>query len=601
MEPSHLEVLKEPLLSSQEEGTVAVDDTGCDAGNAKCGRAGAECKRRCLADYFNGLPWWIMFGFFVNSFALAFPDTAVTAWLSSDIQMPPAEVSSYYAVTFLPFVMKPLYAAIAHKCPGPRGERIRPYIMGCSLGAALSYVATATLVRSSRGAFAASFLRAVFNAFGELMLSISLVTFASRQPRNAGAMQSAAYAARAAGSLGAYLIGLPMYPCDGHNTQYNSRAIIASTAIFPLLLAALVARSPPEASWASVATAAATKAGGAGAKQSSSSSSSSSSLGLAAGGRGLVALAGFVAVLLWAGCRDLVAPRFQGWWFWGAGLVLLTVLALCYVMCEVGMGAARYVHFAQPRCRLGSGQRRGASSAAVSHRPAAAAATAAAAASAEDDDGAAAPNHRRAALACGAFLFLYNALPTAADAYALFEYSLLSGCHAQSISIVSEVAGLSAAACAARFFVSGRPRPLRSLLCATTLLSAAAGLLRLLLLRLPDPASTPQLFFRYAVWVGFADSFFSSLAMVALLVLATRCCEEEYAGMYYAVFLSLLDFGNTVGGLVTTPIANSLGISYGHFEPLSELLYIGAACQVAVCVLIPVLLVSSKSGQETRS
>ena len=132
------------------------------------------------------------------------------------------------------------------------------------------------------------------------------------------------------------------------------------------------------------------------------------------------------------------------------------------------------------------------------------------------------------------------------------------------------------------------------------MLAAASGLLRLLLLRLwtrdggaawASPADAPRAFFHDAVWVDLTGSFFSTLAMVMLLTFATRSCEATaVAGVQYASFLSLLDFGDTVGGLVTTPIANALGIRYGHFQPLSDMLYISAGCRMAVCVLVPLLV-----------
>ena len=107
-----------------------------------------------------------------------------------------------------------------------------------------------------------------------------------------------------------------------------------------------------------------------------------------------------------------------------------------------------------------------------------------------------------------------------------------------------------------------------------------------------SPDNAPASFFQLAIWVRFAVSFFGILSMVMLLTLVTRsCASNTLAGVQYASFLSILDFGDTVSGLATTPIASALGVRYGDFEPLSGMLYIGAACKAAVCLFIPLLAV----------
>ena len=114
-----------------------------------------------------------------------------------------------------------------------------------------------------------------------------------------------------------------------------------------------------------------------------------------------------------------------------------------------------------------------------------------------------------------------------------------------------------------------------------------------------SPDNAPASFFQLAIWVRFAVSFFGILSMVMLLTLVTRsCASNTLAGVQYASFLSILDFGDTVSGLATTPIASALGVRYGDFEPLSGMLYIGAACKAAVCLFIPLLAVHDDDRME---
>lgn len=67
---------------------------------------------------------------------------------------------------------------------------------------------------------------------------------------------------------------------------------------------------------------------------------------------------------------------------------------------------------------------------------------------------------------------------------------------------------------------------------------------------------------RYAVLSEVVQSFFGEFTMVPLLVMATEACPAGSTGSTYATFLSLLNLGDVVSGLITAPIVKAFGITY---------------------------------------
>merc|ERR1719272_88369 len=103
--------------------------------------------------------------------------TAFFGWLNTDIKMSQEQQSNFYAVIFLPWVMKPLFGYISDVAP-IYGYHRKPYLVICGLGSAACYVLTATVVKTPAVAFGVVFIRAIFNAFAELMVGTFLVDVA---------------------------------------------------------------------------------------------------------------------------------------------------------------------------------------------------------------------------------------------------------------------------------------------------------------------------------------------------------------------------------------------------------------------------------------
>ena len=118
------------------------------------------------------------------------------------------------------------------------GGNRRSYVALCSVVSALCYVYTALFCRTVVTAFGLVFLRSVVEAFSELMLGMRwihdsrvdgrylsdgsyvglvLIDAVSAGVESAAEMQSRANGCRIAGSLFAFILGLPLYGCSSSN------------------------------------------------------------------------------------------------------------------------------------------------------------------------------------------------------------------------------------------------------------------------------------------------------------------------------------------------------------------------------------------------
>ena len=97
------------------------------------------------------------------------------------------------------------------------------------------------------------------------------------------------------------------------------------------------------------------------------------------------------------------------------------------------------------------------------------------------------------------------------------------------------------------------------------------------------------------------EGVLSQFVAVSLVVLAVeRCPISRSSGIWYGVFLSCLELGNSVGGWITAPIVSALQIQYNDFSNLSDLIWIESASKVAILILVPVLLSVGDTGEIVR-
>jgi len=165
--------------------------------------------------------------------------TAYTSLLNEDIGMSLTVITEYYAITYLPWMWKPLFAWISDNLP-IGGLHRKPYILISAAGSATSYVITAVLVRSVAGIFAATFCRAICNAFLQLMVGAFLVDVARDDVRNSAALQSLVNAAKWLGTFVASCMALVVYAHGSAEEIIGARTAVGLTALGPALIAGLV-------------------------------------------------------------------------------------------------------------------------------------------------------------------------------------------------------------------------------------------------------------------------------------------------------------------------------------------------------------------------
>ncbi|RHY24233.1 hypothetical protein DYB32_008926 [Aphanomyces invadans] len=185
-----------------------------------------------LANFASGslLPWGLLLLYFVQSFLQSFPITAYGDWLFNEIHMSPATTNVYYALTFFPWNLKPVYALVSDNFP-IFGYRRKYYIVLCEIGAALSVLATGLFVRSVAGAFVVKMIDSSCEAFTQMMLGVVLVDVASGNHEKSGNVQAWANAAKNTASIVALVVGIPIYA----NKSISSREIICWSSVIPVM------------------------------------------------------------------------------------------------------------------------------------------------------------------------------------------------------------------------------------------------------------------------------------------------------------------------------------------------------------------------------
>jgi hypothetical protein len=89
--------------------------------------------------------------------------------------------------------------------------------------------------------------------------------------------------------------------------------------------------------------------------------------------------------------------------------------------------------------------------------------------------------------------------------------------------------------------------------------------------------------------------------MVPLLVMVTEACPPGATGSSYGTFLSLLNLGDVVSGLITAPIVTRLKITYTDWSKLPQLLYISTASQCFVLVLVAILAIVRRRDTKAQA
>ncbi|KAF0730184.1 hypothetical protein Ae201684_012191 [Aphanomyces euteiches] len=175
------------------------------------------------------LPWGLLALYFIQSFLQSFPMTAYGDWLFNEIHMSPATTNFYYALTFFPWNLKPIYALISDNFP-IFGYRRKFYIVICECGAALSVLATGLFISTVAGAFAVKLIDSSCEAFTQMMLGVVLVDVAAGNREMSGYVQAWANAAKNSACIVALIVGIPIYA----SKSIQAREVICWTSVVPV-------------------------------------------------------------------------------------------------------------------------------------------------------------------------------------------------------------------------------------------------------------------------------------------------------------------------------------------------------------------------------
>eukprot|EP00938_MAST-03A_sp_MAST-3A-sp1_P004592 g4592.t1 len=525
----------------------------------------------------NILPLPLVCLYFVEAFVLAFPDTAYMDLLDKTLSISQSSQSVFYATIMIPWYFKPLYGWIVSSSR----DNIRRCVFVASFFSALAYFLTSVSVRTEGELYAATLLRATSNAFSELCLGVALIEVSQVSKVAIGSLQSVATGSRAAGSLVAYLVSLPLYPCE-KPAVLSSRSIIGMNAGF-CLLGLILAMYIPNLQHGKL--------------KSSVPLSVSKNLAILV----LSVITGFG--VFWITETQQKSALYVNTpseiWYTSAGVALLMFIFLSMWLLRspsASTSPSTLIEDSDDEEKEEEEQK-------------------------EEKKGTTLSS--LSAIYPALFLFAYNITPSSETQYSNFQYEIFSTtkiCKYQYLSIITMSSSLLGSALYG--YLYGKQSTPRVLVVAT-LLSVAAGLLRLPLtyhandfisdendscLHVPffrDLAhfvngDCGDVAFFYLSIASVIEGVLSQFVAVSLVVLAVeRCPISRSSGIWYGVFLSCLELGNSVGGWITAPIVNSLNITYDDFSNLSDLIWIESASKIAILILVPLLLVGHEEEKRT--
>lgn len=525
------------MATSEASGTEAAAQAACGASPTGLQRRWPLRRREA-----GELPSIVLLAYFLIAWLESFPLLAYKELMVDELHMALPLITTFYAVTFLPFMWKPVYGWLSDSLP-IFGRRRTPYIFASSLGTGVFQMATARYAHTVEGLFGLYFALQACLAMLQFMVGSFLVDLAAKEGGSPVVLQGAANAAKWAGSLAAQLSALLVYG-GGTETAFGARTAVAGGALAPLLLAVLAPLLPEE------------RESSLGCVQRCASPPwrKPETAGLTV--TVAIAQANFVLI----GCQQLMS--FDTWW---------RAVALCV---PASTAIVVVLHCASIR------------------RAAAA------------PDGSGAVGRRsslsrllrwpRLCLVC----FLVPTMPSSSVAVDQLQFVALRKGSYQALGIVAAAASV-AASCA--FSGSFRSRGLRFAFVASALLAALLSMAALpFALTASHGAHDQDLLSPAGMWgvassvVGAFGSLWTVLPMDALMTAASASAGSR-SSIAYGVLLSCYDFGGTASGLIAAPVLRATGLGAGN-ENWDSLPYwvVGTALLRLLVVLALLPLISSE-------
>lgn len=482
----------------------------------------------------------ILVSFGILAWAEAFPSTAFTWLFLHDLKLSASTITTYYSVSFMPLMWRPLFGWISDTFP-IFGYRRIPYLTLFSVIYAATFVWMAFGVWTAPVLFAVGVAQSASASFLNLLTAGFLIDVARQDTRNSVKLQAAANASRWAGTLLAQLCALVVYVHNGGSAGSSrlpivtTRGAIALTGLAPAVLAVISPLLPEERSLGSCRSAC---------------------QGLRSYGAASVRVAFAVfavqANLALIGCRQFMAPGV----FRVAATTLGTLTALSLVL----------MYSCRGRSHSGSG--------ALLHAPVPRT-----------------PFTAMQWLRLCLFCFAVNTIPSSSVLLNLYQSVAFTSDYFQSLAIVASLSSIAAA------LVFGRGlnrRKLITIFLVSTGVSLLVGFLPLPYVQLSLGSEHKQGFSSVVGMLVFAATLLGGLAgMFAVLpvdTLVTTVCGSignDCSSIAYAVLVSFYDFGATVGGLAAAPLQQLLGLDGTHWAALP--LWVLATATLRLLVL-PMLL-----------
>lgn len=155
------------LSMDNEENQLVNEDDG-NNGNSENSSSQDDERMR--------LPKPILYLYRINGIVEALPMLATTAFVNDRIQIPVSFISAYYAVAFIPYSLKPLYALMA-KLAGKKQHILLPVylIMSALLTQRTAFLKEGQIVQC----FIVAFFKGVFQSAAEFMVGLNLLLSAS--------------------------------------------------------------------------------------------------------------------------------------------------------------------------------------------------------------------------------------------------------------------------------------------------------------------------------------------------------------------------------------------------------------------------------------
>lgn len=180
--------------------------------------------------------WWLMSLYIISSSILMFPLVSISLLLNADLGCTPAEMSFYYATTFIPWNFRSLYGLISDTVPIFNCRR-KSYLVLCYSALCVCMASFGQYVENFEQAVMVGVVSSIFMSFSESVVDAiavdrvvnSLSDLSSSGDRHSTSVdiQSCAMASRTVGSIVAVsLAGSIARVCD-------SRTIISLGAIVP--------------------------------------------------------------------------------------------------------------------------------------------------------------------------------------------------------------------------------------------------------------------------------------------------------------------------------------------------------------------------------